>query len=169
MKQIEVNQLDRSVVDIIGQQWLLISAGDSAQFNTMTASWGMIGYMFNKNVAMIVVRPTRYTREFLDRCDRFTLTVLADGYRDDLVTLGRISGRDGDKVAQTKLTPCFTPAGNPTFEQAHITLECRKLFVQPMEDTSFIDRGLVEQWYDEAHGEFHIIYIGEIESCWVAE
>lgn len=167
MVKIDPNQLDKSVIDIIGKEWMLISAGDSQKFNAMTASWGTIGYMFNMNVAMIVVRPTRYTSEFIDKSDFFTITVLPDGYREALMTMGRVSGRDDDKIKQAGLTPRFTEIGNPTFKEARIVLECRKVYSQPMNENCFVDRQLIDKWYDEAHGEYHNIYMGEIVNCWI--
>ncbi len=169
MKKIEANQLPGNVIDMIGQDWLLIGAGNQDSNNAMTASWGTIGYMFNKPIATIVVRPTRYTAEFIDNSTHFTITVLEDGYRDALMTMGRVSGRECNKVEKAGLTQSFTPMGNPTFEQAKIVLECRKIFKQPMNDSSFIDRELVDKWYDQAHGAFHDIYMGEIVNCWIRE
>ncbi len=167
MIKIKPAQLDKSVIEIIGKEWLLISAGSKTKFNSMTASWGTIGYMFNTDVAMIVVRPTRYTREFIDNESHFTLTILKEGYREALMAMGRLSGRECDKIQKAGLTPAFTESGLPTFEEARIVLECRKIFSQPMSESSFIDHELVDKWYDEAHGEFHNIYIGEIVNCWI--
>lgn len=146
-----------------------MSAGGRDGFNSMTASWGSIGYLFNMNVATIVIRPERYTYEFLERESHFTLTVLADGYRDALATMGKLSGRDGDKVAQAGLTPHFTESGLPTFREARIVLECRKLYGQMMTQESFVDQELYEKWYNPTKGNPHKLYMGEIVNCWVKE
>lgn len=167
MIQIKPNELTESVIDLIGKEWLLVSAGKEGAFNTMTASWGMIGFMFNKNIATIVIRPERYTAEFLERESHFTLTVLEPEYRDALVVCGKNSGRDGDKVAKAGLNACFTEAGNPTFKESRVVLECRKIYSQMMTQDSFIDSSIYEQWYDAAHGGLHRIYMGEITGCWI--
>lgn len=169
MKSIKANELPDSVIDLIGKEWMLISAGDSQSYNTMTASWGSIGFQFNRNVVTIVVRPERYTFEFLERESHFTITILAEGHRDAQMVLGRESGRDGDKIAKSGLTPTFTESGLPTFEEARIVLECRKIYGQYMSEEAFVDHSIFETWYDDAHGNLHKMYMGEIEQCWIAE
>lgn len=169
MIEIKPNDLSESVIDLIGKEWLAVSAGNKDKFNTMTASWGFVGYMFNRNVAMIVIRPERYTYEFLETETHFTLTVLAEEHRDAHKILGKMSGRDGDKIAEAGLTPAFTESGLPTFEEARIVLECRKLYGQMMTEESFVDHSIFEKWYSEGHGNPHKMYIGEIEQCWIAE
>ncbi len=169
MREIAPNELEGSVIDMIGKEWMLVSAGSSEGYNTMTASWGAMGVLFNKSVAMIFIRPERYTYEFIEQHPQLTLTILKDGHRDALVYLGKNSGRDGDKIAASGLTPTFTPGGNPTFEQARVVLECSKLYSQRMSEDSFIDRTLLGKWFDEAHGALHQIYVVQIDRCWIAE
>lgn len=175
MKKIAPNELPQSVIDIIGKEWMLVSAGNESKFNTMTVSWGTIGFMFNMNVATIVVRPERYTYEFIENESHFTLTILdpakvKDGDTKQALTIcGRNSGRDMDKVAKAGLTPRFTADGNPTFEEARIVLECRKVFGQMMSQDSFVDKEIYDKWYDEAHGNLHKVFIGEIVNCWIKE
>lgn len=166
MIKVEVNTLSDSAIDLIGKEWLLVSAGDKDNFNTMTASWGSLGVFFNMNVATIVIRPERYTYEFLESATHFTLTILKPGYREAQTLLGKCSGRDGDKIAKSGLTPTFTQLGNPTFEQARIVLECRKIYGQDMSEESFVDHTIYEKWYGEGHGNLHKIYMGEIVNCW---
>lgn len=169
MIKIEPNELKASPIDIIGKEWMLVSAGSEESFNTMTVSWGSIGYFFNTNVATIVVRPERFTFEYLERESHFTLTVLADGHREALALLGRLSGRDCDKVAESGLTPTFTESGLPTFKEARLVLECRKIFGQMMTKDSFVDSELFDKWYNESKGNPHKIFMGEIINCWIAE
>ncbi len=173
MRLIRPNELPQSVIDLVGKEWMLVSAGSEKQSNTMTVSWGSIGFMFNMDIATIVVRPERYTFEFLESATHFSLTILdpeqfEGGNTTEALTIcGRNSGRDMDKVAKAGLTPVFTESGNPTFKEARIVLECRKIFGQMMSEDSFIDRDIYEKWYDEAHGNLHKVFIGEIVNCWV--
>ncbi len=169
MIKIEPNSLGDSAIDLIGKEWLLVSAGDKDKYNTMTASWGSLGFFFNMNVATIVVRPERYTYQFLESHDHFTLTILKNGYREAQTLLGKVSGRDRDKINESGLTPTFTELGNPTFEEARIVLECRKIYGQDMSEDSFADHKIYEKWYGEGHGNLHKIYMGEIINCWLAE
>ncbi|MFI3319809.1 MAG: flavin reductase [Rikenellaceae bacterium] len=168
-KLIEPSQLPESVIDLIGKEWLLVSAGDTTKYNTMTASWGAVGFYSNKSVATIYIRPERYTYEFIESKSHFTLTILEGGHRDALVYLGKNSGRAGDKISAAGLTPIFTEMGNPTFQEARIVLECRKIFGQMMSEESFVDKDIYAQWYGEGHGNLHKIYMGIIEKCWIKE
>ncbi len=169
MVKIEPNALSDNAIDLIGKEWLLVSVGDKDNFNTMTASWGSLGFFFNMNVVTIVIRPERYTFQFLESQSHFTITILKPGYREAQTLLGKLSGRNCDKIAQSGLTPIFTEAGNPTFEQAHIVLECRKIYGQDMSKDSFVDQLIYDKWYDEGHGNLHKIYMGEIVNCWISE
>ena len=81
----------------IGSDWMLITAGDKEKANTMTASWGGFGVLWGKNVAYIFVRESRYTKEFLDKKDTFSLTFF-EGHKMDLKYLGAVSGRNEDKI-----------------------------------------------------------------------
>ncbi len=168
-KLIEPSQLPDNVINLIGKEWLLVSAGDQDKHNTMTASWGAIGYYSNKSVATIYIRPERYTYEFIESKSHFTLTVLEDGHRDALMLLGKTSGRDGDKISKAGLTPIFTELGNPTFKEARVVLECRKIFGQMMSEESFVDNDCYAQWYGDGHGNLHKVYMGIIENCWIKE
>ena len=167
MINIHPSKLTDNAIDLIGKEWMLVSAGDESNFNAMTASWGSIGFFSNQPMAMIFVRQERYTYEFIENSDNFTLTFLGDGYRDALMTLGRNSGRDCDKIALAGLTPTFTESGNPSFEEGRLVLECRKIFGQMMTEESFVDHACYEKWYGESHGGLHKIYMGVIENCWI--
>ena len=132
--------------------WFLLTGGDfSAKWNTMTVSWGFAGTMWGKPVVAVVVRPTRYTREFLD-----------EKYRKALTVCGTKSGRDCDKMELAGLTPVASEAVKPpTFAEANLVLECRTLYRQPMTEASFIDRAPFEKWYASAD-DLHIVYIAEV-------
>ena len=137
---------------------------------TMTASWGCVGWLWNKPVAVIFIRPERYTHEFIEQNETLTLSFL--GHDEDMRKAynicGSRSGRDTDKVALTGLKPIATPSGNVTFEQARLTLECRKLYKNHMSPDSFLDSN-INQWYGEGKGGYHDIYILEIAHAYGAE
>ncbi|WP_028509088.1 flavin reductase [Ruminococcus sp. NK3A76] len=148
----------------IGAQWMLVTAGDESGFNTMTASWGFAGVMWGKPCVETVIRPQRYTKEFLDKSEYFTLSFFPETNRKDLAVCGRISGRDEDKLAQTSLTPVFTD-GTVTFEQAELVLVCKKLYVQQLSSDCFTERDLDGANY--AAGDYHHAYIAEIVKAYV--
>ena len=92
-------------LNLIGKQWMLVTAGTSEKFNTMTASWGGLGWLWNKPVAFVFIRPERYTHGFIEASDCMTLSFYGEEYREALKICGTKSGRDIDKVAATGLTP----------------------------------------------------------------
>lgn len=145
----------------IGDNWMLITAGDRQKFNTMTASWGSIGVLWNKNVTTIFVRPQRYTFEFLENNDYYTLSFFGSKYRKELNFCGTHSGRDTDKIKEANLTPLFDKEA-PYFEEAENVFVCKKIYTQFMDPSGFIDVTL-EKNYEK--NDYHKIYVGEIVSC----
>lgn len=159
LTEFDIKTLSFNPFERIGSDWCLISAGTKESYNTMTASWGGVGILWNKEVATCYIRPQRYTKEFVDREEFFTLSFFPDGWRSALAFCGKYSGRDHDKTAETGLTPLFTD-NTVTFEQANLVLVCRKLFAQPMTESSFVDREVLEKNYPNM--DLHTIYVGEI-------
>jgi flavin reductase (DIM6/NTAB) family NADH-FMN oxidoreductase RutF len=130
-------------------QWasdrFLLTAGDygAEDFNTMTVGWGSLGVMWNKPIAMVLARPSRYTYEFLERHDSFTLSFLPEAQRDALQICGTISGRDTDKIQLAGLTPiASTGVSAPGFDEAELIIECRKIYVDSLAPSKFLQRGL---------------------------
>lgn len=152
---------------LISKEWMLVTAGGKDNYNTMTASWGGIGWLWNKPVAIIFIRPERYTHDFIEANDRLTLSFYDESYRKALQICGSKSGRDIDKAKECGITPVETESGSTTFAEARMTLDCRKLFKSDMEAAHFIDKSLVSQWYnDQPGGGMHSIYIVEIEEIY---
>lgn len=164
--KLEASDLPDNVIQLIGKEWMLVTAGDESSFNTMTASWGGIGWLWNKPVAFVFVRPERYTYEFIEKSDYLTLSFLGEANKKIHAVCGSKSGRDTDKVKATGLKPVFTEQGNVLFEQARLSLECKKLYTDTIKPECFLDKESLEKWYDDAHGGFHKMYIVEIENIW---
>lgn len=167
LKKISPRQWEENIVRLIGQDWMLVTAGVPDSFNTMTASWGGIGHLWNRPVAFVFVRPERYTYELMEREQVFTLSFFDPRYRPALTLLGTLSGRHTDKVAQSGLTPVPAENGGVTFAQARIVLECRKLYVSDLKEEGFLDRALLPRFYDAAHGGLHRVYVAEITDVYV--
>lgn len=165
LKEFDIKTLSFNPFERIGKDWCLITAGTEGSYNTMTASWGGVGILWGKEVATCYIRPQRYTKEFVDREEYFTLSFFPDGYRSALAFCGKYSGRDYDKAAETGLTPLYTD-GTTAFEEADLVLVCRKLYAQPMSEDSFTDREVLEQ--DYPNRDLHTIYIGEIVKAYKA-
>ncbi|MNC25099.1 Flavoredoxin [compost metagenome] len=127
----------------------------------MTASWGGLGVLWDKNIAICFVRPTRYTYEFLEASDGFTLSFFTEEYRDALEICGASSGRDTDKVEAAGLTVADHAQGLVSFQEARLVLECRKLYYQDLNPQHFLDPSVHEMY----HNDYHRMYIGEITAC----
>lgn len=171
MREIPFSELQFNPFDLIGRDWMLVTAGNAENgYNTMTASWGHLGTIWGHSVsnptAVIYVRPQRYTKEFVDREDMFTLTFFDPCYRKTLGYLGSHSGRDGDKVAYVGLTPVFED-GTTYFAEAKLVFICRKLYQATLREEHFVDREVVEDCYPNR--DFHDLYIASIEKVLVAE
>ena len=158
-KKIDPKALDKNVFSAIGDQWMLITAGTASRCNTMTASWGGLGVIWGAPAATCYIRPQRYTKEFVDREEYFTLTFFGEEYRKALSLCGSRSGRDTNKVKECGFTVRTAECGAPYFEEAELVMGCRKRFSQPM-DPDRIPQELKTKWYPKK--DYHILYIGEI-------
>lgn len=159
----EIQTLSLNPFDLMGKQWFLVSAGTPEKWNTMTAGWGNVGVMWGKPLATAFVRQSRYTHEFMDANDTFTLTFLQEGHRDALQRLGSKSGRDIDKMHDSGLTPLFLE-GQPTFAEAKLVLVCRKKYIALLDEAEYYDKAVLEKWY--ADRDMHTMYMGEIIACY---
>lgn len=160
LKEIDIKSLENlNPFSKIADEWFLVTAGAENRYNTMTASWGSLGTMWGKSVAVTVIRPQRYTKEFIDNNEYFTISFLKKGNKDILSFCGSKSGRDFDKEKETGLKPIFVD-GTTTFEQAELVLVCRKVFAQDITPDSFLDKTIIDKWYPEK--DFHTAYVGEI-------
>jgi len=154
------DSFDFSPFRLIGKDWMLITAEKAEKVNTMTASWGGMGVMWNKNVAYIVVRKSRFTKEFIDGSDSFSLSFFDHKENNKkLAYLGTVSGRDEDKIQKADLTVAHYD-GIPYFDEAKTVIVCKKLCCQPIEPQSFIMKEIDEQYYSDK--DYHDLYIGEI-------
>ncbi len=168
MKKIDLTTLTDNVFNLIGKEWLLITAGDKNGFNTMTASWGCIGWLWNRPVAVVFIRPERYTHLLAEQSDHITLSFLGNGdeAREIYNLCGSKSGRDCDKIKESGLQPIETESGNIAFTQSRLTLECRKLYKDSIKPECFIDNS-ISKWYGEKGG-YHDAYILEIVNAYTA-
>ncbi len=151
-------KLDESILQIFNKDWALVTAGNEKSFNTMTIGWGGLGTLWSKPVATVYVKPCRYTHDFLESNDYFTVSFFDEKHKKALGVLGTRSGRDCDKVALSGLTPKFLQHG-VTFCEAYATLVCKKIYRQDL-DLNAIPQDAVERYYQ---GEApHTMYVGEV-------
>ncbi len=170
MHNIDFTSITANAAKLIGSQWMLITAGKPGScgkdWNTMTASWGGLGYLWNRPVACIFVRPNRHTHGFIEAEQGLTLSFMPETFREKLVYCGRNSGREVDKMAETGMAPLTLESGLVAIEGAELVLECRKLFRTSLQQADFIDWSDVSpRWYNDAD-PLHDMYICEITAAW---
>lgn len=163
-REINVSELKINPFTMIDREWMLITAGTKEKCNTMTASWGALGELWGSYVSMIFLRPNRYTLEFVEKEDRYSLCVFDEAYRKALNYCGSRSGRDGDKIAAAGLTPLFDEAA-PYFGEAKLVLICRKLYGQKLDPACFIDKAADARCYPEK--DYHKMFVGAVEKVLV--
>ena len=163
-KQIAPDKIPGNIIKMLSEDWMLITAGDKDKFNMMTASWGGLGFLYQKPVAFCFINPTRYTYQLMENNDTYTLSFYTEAYRDALKYCGSNSGKDVDKVKGSGLTPITTPTGSKAFSQAWLIIECRKMVAQSLQSESIADKSLKEKWTGK---QMHKMYIGEIINVWV--
>ena len=159
-KIIEPEAVRDNVFKAIDKDWMLVTAGTVKSWNTMTASWGGWGVLWNMPVTFAFVRPTRHTYAFMERADHYTLSFFDHAkYKKELTLCGTKSGRDIDKAAATGLKP-FAPApGTVSFEQARLVFVCRKLYTTDLDPRRFLDPK-IEKLYPQK--DYHRVYVGEV-------
>lgn len=165
MKEIALEQLNENAFSLISKEWMLVTAGTPEKYNMMTASWGGLGWLWNKPVAFLFIRPERHTYEFLENNDNLTLSFMGNDkeMRKIYGLLGSKSGRDINKMQVEGLTPIEAGNGSVAYEEARLTLECKKLFITDMKEENFIDKDLL-QFYGE-NGGMHRVYVVEIKKA----
>ncbi len=156
---IDISEITLNPFTKIGKEWMLITAKNNNAVNTMTASWGGLGVMWGKNVAFIGIRPQRYTKQFIDNTDTFSLCFFDEKYKNTLSYLGTVSGKDENKIEKSGLT-LNTYNDIPFFEESNCFITCKKLYAQELQSKCFIDNTLDNKWYENK--DYHTIYFGEI-------
>ena len=165
-KEVKAEELELNPFEKIGREWLLITAGDGEKSNTMTASWGAMGVMWGKNAVTVYIRPQRYTKEFVDREELFTISVLPESLRKALNYCGTVSGKGIDKIKDAGLTP-YPVEGTVGIQEADLIMVCRKMYHEVIKPECFDVKENDEKWYPER--DYHMMYIAEVVKVLVKE
>jgi flavin reductase (DIM6/NTAB) family NADH-FMN oxidoreductase RutF len=163
LPSIALNQLNLNILATWHRDWFLLTAGDfaSGAYNTMTVSWGSIGVIWNKPFVQVMVRPQRYTYPFIEKYPAFTLSAFPEPYRPALNLLGTKSGRDGDKIAESGLTPTASGVvAAPTFAEAELVFECEKMYYADIDPAHFLADHIAPHY----SGDYHRVYYGAIKA-----
>jgi flavin reductase (DIM6/NTAB) family NADH-FMN oxidoreductase RutF len=166
-KFVPLEELNLRIFHAWNEQWFLLTAGEKSPgaFNSMTVAWGSLGIMWGKPLAMVVVRPQRYTYEFMEKSDSFTLCAFPmEQYRDALNLCGSRSGREIDKAKACNFTPiAMSQIKAPGFDEAELILECRKIYHDDFDPARFLVPEIQENY---AEKDYHRMYFGEVLAAW---
>lgn len=157
LKEVNIKDIQNFFPTELEQQWALITAGNENDCNTMTINWGGIGYLWRKNVFFAFVRKTRHTFKYTESNDLFTITYFDEKYKKELGYLGRVSGRDEDKISKVNFH-VLPIDGTVTFKEAHTTYVCRIVYKDVI-DPKLLDPEIDKSVYKD---DYHTMYIGEI-------
>ena len=155
----EINPFEK-----IGKDWMLVTAGNEEKANTMTASWGALGQMWGKDAAFVVIRQSRFTKEFIDREKKFSLSFPSEAHKNLMKYLGAVSGRDEDKIKESRLHVGYMD-GVPYIDEGNMIMTCRVMSRTPVSKEDYIDESIDGTWY--ASGDYHKMYIAEITGLYL--
>ena len=166
-KKFDIKDLKDNIFKMIDDEWMLITAGNKEKHNMMTASWGFMGIMWHKPCVMAAVRPQRYTMQFIEKEDYYTVSFYGENKKIHGVC-GKLSGRDIDKTKECGLTPIVDKeTGAVYFEEARLVLICKKHQSQALEETGFCGDEIINKVYPTK--DYHNMIIGEIVTALVKE
>lgn len=165
-RSISPGEFTTKPVELFGSDWPLLCAGTKDDFNSMTIGWGAVGQIWGMPYTSVYVRPTRYTHEFMDKYEYFSIVVFDRSFKESLATFGTESGRDIDKMNFPGLTPDFS-YNAPVFHEANLILICKKMYRQEIDKDLLISEyktKVIEEFYSKgvSYNNFHTIYYGEI-------
>ena len=158
-QKITTDLMEMNPFEKIGKDWMLVTAGNKEKANTMTASWGAVGQMWGHDAAFVVIRESRFTKEFIDRENMFSLSFPKDNYRKAMKFLGTVSGRNEDKIAEAGINIGYYN-GVPYVDEADLVFICRVMSATKIKPEEFIDKGIDASWYKDK--DYHTLYIAEI-------
>lgn len=159
---IDLKNLTPEVFQIFGAQNALLTAGDRTACNPMTIGWCQLGQLWGLPVCTVYVRPERYTYQWMESHDYFTVSILpADQKKTTMAYCGTKSGRDVDKVKECGLTLCYGAGDAPFFEEAELVLVCKKLYAQDLDTKCVLDQEKIMPFYGEGTG-WHRMYAGQV-------
>ena len=147
---------------VINKDWLLLTSGDENKCNSMTLSWGGFGIYMGKPITNVYVRQERYTKEFMDKNEYFTVCSFSEENREALKYMGNNSGRDGDKYKATGLKPIKIDK-TWAIEQATTIYVCKILSFSDVLVKNISECKEKTDFFDQNNPkDFHTMYMGEI-------
>ncbi len=163
--EVNIDEFELKPFEFWEKNWALVTAGTKDNVNTMTVGWGSVGVLWQKKVVSIYIRPQRYTKEFVDKNDKFSITSFGEERRNELAYLGKVSGKQEDKISKAGLTVAFDD-GVPYISEGNIILICKKLYETEINPVLFTDKS-IDNFYPEK--DYHTQYIAEVEKILIRE
>lgn len=162
-RRVDADKIPGNIIKLLGD-WTLITSGTPNKVNTMTASWGGLGTLWEQPVAFSFLNPTRYSINTMDAGETYTISFYTEAYKDALKYCGSNSGRNTDKIKGSGLTPIKTPSGATAFSEAWMIIECKKILAQPISSDAVADKEISKNW---SQNGYHKIYVGQILNVWI--
>ena len=157
-KEIPLNELNVNPITLFSEGWALLTAGDKSDFNAMTVSWGAMGEIWGKHSMFVFVRPQRYTHDYCEKGDLFTVSCFNGTCKKELGFFGSKSGRDYDKFKETGLT-AETDGDFVYCADAEIIFLCKKTAKTGLNPDNFYSQDINDCYQNK---DYHDIYVGEI-------
>lgn len=133
-------------------------ASDGKETNGLTIGWGSLGTLWSKPCCSVYVHALRYSKHIFDGADGFSVCWLSEEHKNVVNYFGTASGRDEDKMANSKLTVASID-GVPYFEESDMVIICKKMGQSDF-DANNISVERINNWYKK--DGVHTIYQGEI-------
>lgn len=162
-ESIDYRALNLPLIEMMGNDYMLLTAGKLTDYNAMTVGWGGFGFLWQRPVCWTFVRPQRFTFEFTEKYDTFTLSWFGKKYAKALSICGSVSGRTHNKIEEAGLQPLASPDAGVCFLEAEIIFECRKIYFQDLVPDNMLDKSILRNY---PANDFHRVYTGQIEKIW---
>jgi len=154
------HRLGRTLALLVNPGLLLVSTKRSGESNVMTIGWATIGVLWGKPAFVALVRPSRYTREFIEDSGLFTINVPTEEMRQAVRLCGARSGRELDKFAAGKLSITMGQTVKAAaIDECPLVYECRVVHFNDVIPAN-MDPTVEAAAY--AGSDYHRLYYGEI-------
>jgi flavin reductase (DIM6/NTAB) family NADH-FMN oxidoreductase RutF len=170
-KSISPEEIEDNVFKLVGKDFTVITAGKIPEHNSMTASWGGMGILFQKPVTWCFLRASRYTLELIRKEQTYTMSYFPDERKEQVLFFGSKTGKNTDKMKESTLTAMQTPSGNTTYKEARLVIECKLTELTTVAPDDFYTsegKNFIEEAYDEVK-EYHKLVLGEITNVWISK
>lgn len=168
-KSISPEEITDNVFKLVGKDFTVITAGKEPEHNSMTASWGGLGILFEKPVTWCFLRASRYTLELIKKEHSYTMSYFPDQYKEQVLFFGSKTGKNTDKMKETTLTAVQTPSGNVSYKEAKLIIECKLTELTSVNPDDFYTsegKDFINGAYQEVK-DYHKLVFGEITNVWI--